>query len=96
MVELLLHGPTRVRPRIWEDRNVLWDHERSARRRLLHASDVDREQVVEQVRVAAGKGRLTIEELGERIEQAYASRTFADLDPITADLPEGSTVDPAR
>lgn len=75
---------------------MLWDQRRSARRRLLRTSDVDREQVVEQLRVAAGEGRLTIDELGERIEQAYSSRTFADLDPITADLPEGSTVDSGR
>ncbi|MHB1711329.1 MAG: DUF1707 SHOCT-like domain-containing protein [Acidimicrobiales bacterium] len=73
-----------------------WDRGASARRKLLRVSDADREQVVEQLRVAAGEGRLTLDELGQRIEQASAAKTFADLDPVTADLPERSVVEPAQ
>ena len=54
----------------------------------LRVSDADRERVAERLREAAGEGRLTIEELDERVEAAYAARTGADLAPLTADLPE--------
>lgn len=54
----------------------------------LRVSDADRERVAERLREAAGEGRLTMEELDERVEAAYAARTGADLAPLTADLPE--------
>ena len=54
----------------------------------LRVSDADREQVAERLRDAAGEGRLTVEELDERVEAAYNARTGADLAPLTADLPE--------
>lgn len=53
----------------------------------LRASDADRERVAEILREAAGEGRLTLEELDERLDQVYAARTYADLAPITHDLP---------
>ena len=53
----------------------------------LRVSDADREQVAERLREAAGEGRLTMEELDERLEAAYDARTSADLAPLTADLP---------
>jgi hypothetical protein len=53
----------------------------------LRASHGDRDQVVEQLRIAAGDGRLTAEELDERVELALNARTYADLVPLTADLP---------
>jgi fatty acid desaturase len=49
--------------------------------------DVDRERVAERLRTAAGEGRLTPEELEERLEAALSARTQADLAPLTADLP---------
>lgn len=54
------------------------------RRRASHA---DREEVVERLRVAAGEGRLTFDELEERIDAAYVARTYAELEPLTRDLP---------
>jgi len=54
---------------------------------LLRVSDEDRHQVAELLRDAAGEGRLDLEELDERLEAAYAAKTYADLVPITADLP---------
>ena len=53
----------------------------------MRISDEERHQVAEILRTAAGEGRIDIEELDERLEAAYAARTYADLVPITADLP---------
>jgi len=53
----------------------------------LLASDADRERIAEGLRIAAGEGRLTPEELEERLERAFAARTNADLEPLVVDLP---------
>lgn len=53
----------------------------------LRASDADRERVAEILRAAAGDGRLSMEELDERLEAVYAAKTYAELEPITRDLP---------
>jgi hypothetical protein len=53
----------------------------------LRASHADRDQVVELLRVAAGDGRLSPEELDDRLERALTARTYAELAVLTADLP---------
>ncbi|MET9696066.1 DUF1707 domain-containing protein [Streptomyces sp. NPDC006529] len=53
----------------------------------LRASDADRERVVERLRDAVAEGRLDMEEFEERLEAAYRSRTYAELEPLTIDLP---------
>lgn len=53
----------------------------------LRASYEDRDRVVEVLRVAAGDGRLTAEELDERVGAALAARTLGELAVLTADLP---------
>ena len=53
----------------------------------LRASHADRDQVVELLRVAAGDGRLSAEELDDRLERALTARTYAELAVLTADLP---------
>jgi hypothetical protein len=53
----------------------------------LRASHVDRDAVVEVLRIAAGDGRLTAAELDERLEAALTARTYAELAVLTADLP---------
>jgi hypothetical protein len=53
----------------------------------LRASHRDRDRVVEILRVAAGDGRLTSEELDERLEAALTARTFGELAALTTDLP---------
>ncbi len=53
----------------------------------LRISDNDRHQVAEVLREAAGEGRIDLTELDERLEATYAARTYADLVPITLDLP---------
>lgn len=59
----------------------------------LRASHEDRDAVIEALRVAAGDGRLTPEELDERLEIAFNARTYGELATLTADLP--TTVRPA-
>jgi Domain of unknown function (DUF1707) len=56
-------------------------------RRSLRVSHEDRDQVVEQLRVAAGDGRLTAEELDERLETALSARTYGELETLLVDLP---------
>ncbi|MEU6140843.1 DUF1707 domain-containing protein [Streptomyces sp. NPDC047081] len=53
----------------------------------LRASHADRDRVVDVLRVAAGDGRLTAEELDERLEAALTARTLGELAVLTADLP---------
>jgi len=53
----------------------------------LRISDADRHQVAELLREAAGEGRIDLEELDERLEATFAAETYADLVPITVDLP---------
>jgi hypothetical protein len=58
----------------------------------LRASDADRERIAETLREAAGDGRLTMDELDERLDAVYAAKTYAELQPITHDLPATGTV----
>jgi hypothetical protein len=53
----------------------------------LRASHEDRDQVAEILRVAAGDGRLTAEELDQRLEVALTARTQRELTALTVDLP---------
>jgi hypothetical protein len=55
--------------------------------RAIRASDKERESVVDVLRDAYTDGRLTLEEFEERTSTAYASKTWADLRELTADLP---------
>ncbi|MQY09557.1 DUF1707 SHOCT-like domain-containing protein [Actinomadura macrotermitis] len=53
----------------------------------MRASDADRDRVAAILRDAAGDGRLDLDELEERLEAVYAAKTYAELEPITSDLP---------
>jgi hypothetical protein len=55
--------------------------------RPIRASDKERDSVVDVLRDAYTDGRLTLEEFEERTSAAYASKTWADLRELTADLP---------
>ena len=55
---------------------------------LMRVSDSDREQAAEVLREAAGHGRITMDELDERLELAYAAKTYGDLAAVTRDLPQ--------
>jgi hypothetical protein len=51
------------------------------------ASDREREEVVSDLRVHAGDGRLSVDELDARIAAALAAPTRAELAALVADLP---------
>jgi Domain of unknown function (DUF1707) len=53
----------------------------------LRAADADRERTAETLRAAAAEGRLSSEELEERLEVAFAARTEAELARLVEDLP---------
>ncbi|MDO0935121.1 DUF1707 domain-containing protein [Streptomyces sp. DG2A-72] len=53
----------------------------------LRASHADRDRVVDVLRIAAGDGLLTADELDERLEAALSARTLSELAALTADLP---------
>ncbi|GAA3539586.1 DUF1707 domain-containing protein [Amycolatopsis ultiminotia] len=53
----------------------------------MRISDADREQVAQVLHQALSEGRITINELEERLSTVYAAKTFGDLKPVTADLP---------
>ncbi|QJY47630.1 DUF1707 SHOCT-like domain-containing protein [Pseudonocardia broussonetiae] len=53
----------------------------------LRASDQDRHRVAEQLHAAAAEGRISLDELGERLGTLYAARTYGELVPLTRDLP---------
>jgi hypothetical protein len=54
----------------------------------IRASDAEREAVVERLSEHAATGRLTLDELEQRIAQAYAATTRSQLAKLTADLPQ--------
>ncbi|MFD6189208.1 MULTISPECIES: DUF1707 domain-containing protein [unclassified Streptomyces] len=53
----------------------------------LRASHTDRDRAVDLLSAAAGDGRLTPEELDERVGAALTARTQGELAALTADLP---------
>ena len=65
---------------------------REVARSELRASHEDRDRVVELLRVSAGDGRLTAEELDERLELAMTARTYGELAKLVADLPADGSV----
>jgi hypothetical protein len=64
----------------------------------LRASHEDRDRVADLLRVAAGDGRLTSDELDERLERALSARTYGELAALTEDLPTmpGPAADPKK
>ena len=53
----------------------------------LRTSYADREHVIDELKEAFVQGRLTQDELGTRTAQVLASRTYAELAAVTADIP---------
>jgi Domain of unknown function (DUF1707) len=67
----------------------------AADRGALRASHADRDHIVELLRDAAGDGRLSPEELDERLDLALTARTYAELATLVSDLPAtGTAVSP--
>ncbi|MBA3489405.1 MAG: DUF1707 domain-containing protein [Longispora sp.] len=59
-------------------------------------SDADREKAADQLRAALNEGRLGFTEYDERLQAAFAAKTFADLEEVTADLPGPTLAQQAR
>jgi len=53
----------------------------------LRAADSDRHQIAERLKASLDEGRLTLAEYDDRVREAYAARTYADLLMLVADLP---------
>ncbi len=51
------------------------------------ASDEDRADVTNLLREAAAEGRLTMEELSERVSEVFVSKTYGDLRRCLRELP---------
>jgi hypothetical protein len=54
----------------------------------VRVGDADREAVAAQLREHYADGRLTLEELNERLDQTFAATTKADLNMVMRDLPQ--------
>ena len=57
----------------------------------LRVADADREQLIDELREHAIAGRLTSDELEERIGGAYNASTRGEIDALRADLPVSSS-----
>jgi len=53
----------------------------------LRAARADRERVIDLLKAAFVQGRLAQDEFAARVGQALASRTYAELAAVTADIP---------
>jgi hypothetical protein len=56
----------------------------------MRAASADRERAVDVLKAGFAEGRLTQDEYNERMNRAYAARTYAELTALTADLPAGA------
>ena len=56
----------------------------------VRVGDADRDAVATQLREHYADGRLTLEELNERLDQAFAAKTKADLNTVMRDLPQAT------
>jgi DUF1707 SHOCT-like domain len=61
----------------------------TAGRGRLRASHADREHVLDVLKTAFVQGLLTKDEFDMRVGQTFASRTYADLAALIADIPAG-------
>jgi Domain of unknown function (DUF1707) len=53
----------------------------------VRIGDADREAIAAQLREHYADGRLTLDELNERLDQTFAAKVKADLDVVMRDLP---------
>lgn len=64
-------------------------------RERLRAADTDRQQVADRLKDALEEGRLDLSEYDERLRDAYAAKTYGDLDRLLNDLPNSAPLVPA-
>lgn len=63
-------------------------------RKDMRAGDSDRQAVADKLKQAMDEGRLDLAEYDERLQRAYAAKTYGDLKGLLDDLPEANL--PAR
>ncbi|MFC3741366.1 DUF1707 SHOCT-like domain-containing protein [Paractinoplanes deccanensis] len=61
----------------------------------MRAGDDDRRQIADTLKTALDEGRLDLAEYDERLQRAYAAKTYGDLDLLIADLPGSRPAQPA-
>jgi len=54
----------------------------------LRAADTDRERVASLIQAAGGEGRLTLEEVEDRLSAVYSTKYTDELATLTSDLPK--------
>ena len=54
----------------------------------MRAADADRQKIADRLKAALDEGRLSLHEYDDRVGQAYAARTYADLMGLVSDLPQ--------
>ena len=62
----------------------------------MRAADADRQAVADQLKAALEEGRLELHEYDERLQQAYAAKTYGELQPLLHDLPVAALVVPGQ
>ena len=60
----------------------------------MRAADADRQAVADQLRAALEEGRLDLHEYDERLQRAYAAKTYGELGGLLSDLPSASVPAP--
>src|ERR1700676_887267 len=60
----------------------------------VRVGDADREATAAQLREHYADGRLTLDELNERLDQTFAAKTKADLNTVMRDLPHAVPTGP--
>ena len=68
----------------------------AAGRSRLRASHTDREHAIDMLKAAFVHGRVTKDEFDARVGQAFASRTYAELAAVTANIPARQFADQPR
>lgn len=58
----------------------------------MRAGDGDRQATADRLQNALAEGRLDLDEYDERLQRAYAAKTYAELDALLADLPGAAPV----
>ncbi len=53
----------------------------------MRAADSDRQAVADKLKKALDEGRLDLAEYDERLQQAYAAKTYGDLEGLLDDIP---------
>ena len=61
----------------------------------MRAADADRQAVADKLKIALDEGRLDLGEYDERLQQAYAAKTYGDLEGLLTDLPVPALAGPA-